>query len=276
MFPLIIFVNPRAIATCIAAGPEIAALITEGCIIGSHEIFSEQLQEQQEHLPPLLRMASNYSHWIFGSYLITGVEEDDGLLEVNLEDNLFRAGLHRRLLEEGGVLQLRGREYVLAARLALADVAEEGLLDALASLQTPAKIALMAKNAPNCGEDSVCAVNLTRCIDHPVNPSVVTEAVEALAPTCPGARNVEITHFLGGPCDSDEVVTCIVYGGNYAGWTVVKDVREAVKLAAGRAGRRVGDVSPGQTVKLTGLKAKPELNGEVGLALYFLPDAGRW
>jgi hypothetical protein len=30
-----------------------------------------------------------------------------------------------------------------------------------------------------------------------------------------------VDHFLGGPCDEDEIVCCIVAGGNGRGWTVV-------------------------------------------------------
>lgn len=60
-------------ADFVVAGPEIAALLAEGCIIGSHQIFSEQLEEQLSELPPLMRAASGYAHWMHGSYLITGV-----------------------------------------------------------------------------------------------------------------------------------------------------------------------------------------------------------
>ena len=32
---------------------------------------------------------------------------------------------------------------------------------------------------------------------------------------------VELSHFVGGPCDVDEIVSCLVLGGPGRGWTVV-------------------------------------------------------
>jgi hypothetical protein len=52
-------------------GAEIAALISVGCVIGSGRIFSEQLAAQILE-NPMIRIASSYSHWIRGVYLITG------------------------------------------------------------------------------------------------------------------------------------------------------------------------------------------------------------
>ncbi|CAE7584145.1 unnamed protein product, partial [Symbiodinium sp. CCMP2456] len=37
-----------------------------------------------------------------------------------------------------------------------------------------------------------------------------------------------------------------------------------------------GGIHGGQTVRLRDLKAAPELNGEVGIALRFNTDSGRW
>ena len=52
----------------------------------------------------------------------------------------------------------------------------------------------------------------------------------------------------------------------------------AIRLAHGRAARRAGDaqgrVSGSQTVRLKGLSARPELNGEIGLALRRVLCAG--
>jgi hypothetical protein len=53
----------------------------------------------------------------------------------------------------------------------------------------------------------------------------------------------------------------------------------AVELAHTRAALRVesqGAVRGGQTVRLCGLQARPDLNGEIGLALRFAEEAGRW
>ena len=59
-------------------GAEIAALISEGCIIGSHRVFSRELERQLATMPFVQRMVCGYKHWIRGVYLITGVNEDDG------------------------------------------------------------------------------------------------------------------------------------------------------------------------------------------------------
>lgn len=282
--------QPRSPASaahaCDSQGSEIAALITSGCIIGSHEIFSEQLQEQLHHLPRELQSNSNYAHWIFGSYLITGVLEDEGELAVRLEDAYMQWSLHHRLVSEfeergandaeGHWIEVRGRRYALAPKLALEGAASGDLLDKLRELEAPATIVLRAVDGASCGEDNVAAVNLTRCIDNIPNRQYVHETVENLARTFPKARAVEITHYNGGPCDPDEIVTCLVLGGNGPGWTVVKSLRDAVKLAASRAAGRLDGISPGQTVELEGLHARPELNGEMGLALHYLGDAGRW
>ena len=59
-------------------GAEIAALLTEGCIIGSDEVFSDELESQAGAMPFMQRLTSGYQHWIRGVYLITAVQPDDG------------------------------------------------------------------------------------------------------------------------------------------------------------------------------------------------------
>lgn len=74
-------------------------------------------------------------------------------------------------------------------------------------------------------------------------------------------------------------MACIVLGGPGCGWTVMKDPQAALELAYSRAVKRPGgqgDIHGGQTVRLAGLKANPELNGEIGIALRFLEEPGRW
>ena len=54
---------------------------------------------------------------------------------------------------------------------------------------------------------------------------------------------------------------------------------QAIELAHQRAYHRCdgqGDVHGGQCVKLVGLSARPELNGECGIALRFNAESGRW
>lgn len=60
-------------------GPELAAYIEPGSIIGSNEVFDRELEAQLTRMPAFQRRASSYDHWIGGVYLITRVDRDDGL-----------------------------------------------------------------------------------------------------------------------------------------------------------------------------------------------------
>ena len=83
----------------------------------------------------------------------------------------------------------------------------------------------------------------------------------------------------------------MVPGGGGCGWTVLPResddddqqgggvLARALELAHLRASSRSdaqGPVCGGQTVRLCGLQARPELNGEIGLAMRFAEGAGRW
>lgn len=126
-------------------GPELGALVKAGCVIGAHEVFTEELERQMFGMSAVTQHASSYAHWCGGAYLIT---------------------------------------HVSAAE---------------------------------------------------ANVSLTIDSSDALA--------------------------------------------LAIDLAHTRAARRSeaqGAVRGGQTVRLTGLQARPELNGELGLALRYVADAGRW
>jgi len=113
----------------------------------------------------------------------------------------------------------------------------------------------------------------------PPKSDEVERAVAAVCAKYGGAKQVKITHFKGGPCDDDDLMCCIVMGGAGRGWTVLKDLKSAVELAHSRAVKRFeaqGDIAGGQSVRLAGLQACPELNGEVGIALRFAEQSGRW
>ena len=151
---------------------------------------------------------------------------------------------------------------------------------ALAALTAPAQIVLAIADAagPDCGRDHVEAVNLTRPVPAP-DASVVARHVAKAAAKYGGCRQVVLEHFLGGPCDPDEIVNCIVPGGSGQGWTVVKELDAAIELAHSRSVKRTetqGELAGGQAVVVTGLKARPDLNGEVGIALRFDEGARRW
>merc|ERR1712066_825723 len=90
---------------------------------------------------------------------------------------------------------------------------------------------------------------------------------------------VEVSYFLGGPCEDERIVSCLVLGAAQRGWKVVPDLGEAVQLAYSLSVRRSeeqGDVGGGQTVRVQGLKSRQDLNGEIGITLKFMQEVGRW
>ncbi|KAK3245884.1 hypothetical protein CYMTET_44567 [Cymbomonas tetramitiformis] len=267
-------------------GPEIGSLIDEGCIIGSHDVFSEELTRQLEEMPVMMRGMSSYEHWIDGAYLITGVTEDtlddDKPFSLPLTDQNALDALRERLQGSGEDLGItvNGRRLRIVPGGSLAGVNPREVASALRDLKAPATLC-MAEPEKNSGDDHVTAVNLSRVVslDSVPKPLLVTSAVEAVRRKYPGADQVEISHFKGGPCDERNIVSCLVPGGARAGWTVVPDIQEAVQLAHSRAVRRCeaqGNFGGGQTVRLTGLQARKDLNGQVGLAVKFAEASGRW
>mmetsp|Transcript_44422 Transcript_44422/g.96563 ORF Transcript_44422/g.96563 Transcript_44422/m.96563 type:complete len:462 (-) Transcript_44422:272-1657(-) len=259
-------------------GPEIAALIDKGCIIAAHQVFSVELERRLEEQPAFLRERSGYSHWIRGVYLITAVEVDDGSVALRVDSRSMLTSLRQRLGETLS-MSMQGRRLRLAALGSLEGVSPEDLTKAFAALEVPCMVHLEPEEPQNCGDDHVVAVNLTRPIERVPQPEVVQQAVANVCAKYRSAAHVEITHFIGGPCEMEDLMCCIVPGGGGPGWTVVKDLERAVELAHSRAAKRCesqGDVRGGQTVRLTGLRQSPELNGEVGLALRFAEDSGRW
>lgn len=262
-------------------GAEIAALISEGCVIGAHGHFSAELEEQLGRMPAMQQEMASYLHWIRGAYLITAVEVDDGSVTVPVRSRASLMALRAQLGEDLSITH-QGSVHRLAARGGLAGVRQEDLGRAFGDLETPAEIVLVRDAAGNCGEDHVRAVNLTR---HMVggapwrSRAEVDETWASVRRRYPGASKVELTHFKGGPCDSDSIVTCIVPGGSGKGWTIKSDLEEAITLAHSRAARRSeaqGNIASGQSVRLAGLVGAAHLNGEVGLTLRFAEDSGRW
>eukprot|EP00931_Biecheleriopsis_adriatica_P047315 TRINITY_DN27260_c0_g1_i1.p1 TRINITY_DN27260_c0_g1~~TRINITY_DN27260_c0_g1_i1.p1 ORF type:complete len:509 (-),score=95.66 TRINITY_DN27260_c0_g1_i1:152-1678(-) len=261
-------------------GPEIAALIDTGCIIASHEAFSAELERSLEGMPPFMRHRSSYDHWIRGVFLITEVEADDGKLTIPVSSNSMLKSVRERL-DADLCAMMQGRRWRLGASESLEGVERGKLAEALAELTAPCTLCLESDEDENCGNDHVVAVNLTRPLE--TAPSSGRAAVEnAVRQVCTkyrGASEVKITHFIGGPCDEDELMCCIVLGGGGCGWTAVKSLPAAIEMAHSRAVHRSeeeGDVHGGQTVRLQGLQAAPELNGELGIALRFNPESKRW
>ena len=303
-------------------GAEIAALISEGCVIGSHPDFDAQLSSQMRRMDPLQRLVCGYRHWIGGAYLITGVVPDDGVETLPVRTDATLDAIRSRLGRDGEnplVLVVGGRALTVVAEGSLEGVAPERMEDALRQLRAPATLVLSSGTTPDCGEDHVSAVNLTRPLrlddaedeDPATSPSplettttttahdasypptgwavearrVVRAAMEAACAKYAGARGVEVSHFRGGPCESDALVPCVVPGGVRRGWTVVTTrgeagLREAIELAHGRAARRhgdaQGDVSGGRRFVCAGSRRGPSSTARSASALRFEPDSGRW
>lgn len=133
----------------------------------------------------------------------------------------------------------------------------------------------------DCGDDHVVAVNLTRELPQAPSPGIVREAVQNVCQKTGfrSASRVQLIHYLGGPCDEELLVSCVVLGGGGCGWTAVAGLEQALELAHTRAikrGDEQGDICGGQTVQLTGLVSAQELNGEIGIALRFDTSNNRW
>ncbi|KAH8065316.1 hypothetical protein JL721_8272 [Aureococcus anophagefferens] len=279
-------------------GVEIASLIDEGCVIGAGAEFTAELAAQLGSMPRSLRRASSYEHWSGGAYLITGVEDDDGLFALELDSE---ASLRRlRSMADGGLtVVLRGKRLKVTSRGSLADVAaddEDALLAAFQALTAPATVVLAevdprgALLPRTCGDDHVAAVNL----------AAFTPILQRRAPRVAGARG----GAGQGPCDERSVVRCLVLGaGGAAGYKVVETLDEALFLAARLAARcrdppgskkRIRDddaaetstvddesappgdarLGPGQRVRLRGLTSAARLNGR--LAVVLSARQGRW
>lgn len=276
-------------------GPELAALIAEGGIIGAHEAFSAELETRMEDLPEITRELLSYRHWIRGVYIITSVKEDrDREVAMPLNSQSTFDVLRTRLISSGLTISLRGQQFRLVAGGSLEDVPQAGLAEALGRLSVPVTLTFVANvQESDCGNDHVTAVNLSRLIARPTPRQLAQTAAALVAArtaaeekvkanleeVVEGPAEVEVQHFNGGPCDSESVSCCLVLGGHSSGWAVIPTLREAAQLAATLAVRSYkaqGPISCGQTVKLTGLKGMRELNGELGLAISFSPTNGRW
>lgn len=258
-------------------------MLAPGFVIGSEESFSRHLEEQLAGMPRFMRARSGCEHWVRGIYIITEVEKDDGRVKVDLDDNEDLEHIRQMIDQDTLSVELRGEQYQLAAAGSLAGCPVVELAARLVELEAPATLVLesVAAAAGGAGDDHIAAVNLTREIAASLvpNAAAVERAVGAAVARYPGSAAVEVTHYIGGPCDEREIVTCMVLGGSGAGWTVIKDLEEAVVLAHARGARRTkaqGDFGGGQTVTLSGLKSASSLNGEVGLTLSFDTVAGRW
>ena len=268
-------------------GPELAALIEPGCVIGAHKVFSAELASQLESLPPMARFGCGYQHWIGGCYLITSVIADDGEISIPVDDDDEMDTIRSRLGEDLSIT-LRETRLVLLAKGSLEGVPEAELGAKLAELRAPCRIVLGDNETKTCGDDSVCALNLTRPIG-PGNPHFSQRELEASLQEVRSAQSfgeqaaagVLLEHYDGGPVEAATIVTCVVVGGSSTGWSVTAKLSDAILQAYCRAAKRAEAQGPpwlgsGQTVQLSSLQARPDLNGEIGIAIRFSAEKGRW
>jgi len=153
---------------------------------------------------------------------------------------------------------------------------------------------------PGCGEDHVTAVNLSRPVSalSSSKAQLVSEAIAYVSCKYPAAaKTVYVEHYHGGPCHPDDLRCCLVAGGSGRGWSVIDGseaaeggsslgpvvggemLNTAVRLAASRAARRSDEQGPlgsGCPVRLHGLQARADLNGQLGITLRFMKSSHRW
>ena len=68
-----------------------------------------------------------------------------------------------------------------------------------------------------------------------------------------GAETIPLRHFIGGPCDTDAIVCCIITGGVGKGWTIVEDLKSALNISLKRRSFKRDGFFKGQGVVLHGL-----------------------
>jgi len=217
-------------------GPEIAALIEEGCIIGSAEDFSCELENQIAGLPP---MVQNHGlvcrNWIRGIFLIVKVVQDRDTDErlLRLTDQEDVSAFLEKLDEDAETIYLRGRKYKVSLfNTSLLEsngreTTPQERRAAIRALQAPVTVKLRLDAEQDCGEDGVVAVNLTRklYLDDPTcpppyvynirdkvaaaggNPELLSGSDGDCSPTHPV---FQVQHFIGGPCEEAEVGATIV------------------------------------------------------------------
>lgn len=235
-------------------GPELAALIEEGCFIATSRDFSRELERQVRGFPDLMADSIVSRNWIRGAFLIVKVVEDrqrEVILRVEDQEDL--AGLMQQLGPSGRTIRIRDRRFSLLpnAQLRFDDATpSEAIVDMISKVPVPANFMLRPEAAGDCGEDGIVAVNLTRAFDFSSasTPLTVFRAKQRTSFRA-GLNDVfgsnfaetqlefKVTHFIGGPCEEHKVICCIVIASG--GYTIIQDedcLRKALRTAEARAG----------------------------------------
>ena len=159
-------------------GAEIAALISEGCVIGSHRVFSDELERQMETMHPIQRMMTGYPHWIKGVYLIVDVREDNGRISLPVRTDASLDRVRQRFRPRRSVrdttasLEVGGKKHTILAGVGsfeeVKDGDVEGIKATLAALKAPAMLVLASETEPDCGGFSDGGEHVqTPCNFHP-------------------------------------------------------------------------------------------------------------
>lgn len=281
-------------------GAEIASLLRINRIIGSHAIFSTELDREitapedemesegtDDSMFSLARfrreyLARSYRHWIRGVYLICDVEPDDGLLEIPIDISL--------LSEIKSEVNTGGRKFKIwnpnpdlssSSPCSLEQIVDTYRTDAVSKSSRSVKVTYLAEGGPNTGEDHISAVNLARPVLNFDNSRKNTNFQFTLLrltkkfPELPFDQ-VKVSHFIGGPCDECEIRRCLVIGGKGAGWTFVKKLSTALVLAGKRRAEEHGGFFSGSTIQVSGLVSRADLNGQTGICLNWDSQLSRW
>jgi len=258
-------------------GAEVAQLIAQGSFIAAKKEFSEMLRQQIRD-EPFVAMITGSHYWFGGAYLITKVVEDNGEIDLRVESPRELDMLKENIPEDSLQIEIRGRDFKLAAVESL-EGDEEGLFERFKNLQTPCRIVLRTESSS--GDDSVHAVNL-------VNQVLENDLQDEIAALVRAERNkakahnpvvdeVEVQFYDGGPCERDEISTCLVMGGS-GGFTIADSLSEALELAADRvkSGRARSSPVVGQGVTIANLEEGSPCNGRRGIVELFDEETNKW
>jgi len=248
-------------------GPEVAAMIAPGYMIGAREEFSMMLEEEVRRSPLTILV---YKHWIRGAYLITDVHSGFELAEINIESKQMALEIMEILGPECATADLR-----LVPEFALEGCPDEpeAMRQAMSQLEPPYRIACKPIKEPTCSEDAVTAVNLTAQIpfdylDSHKKGKVTAEFGLAVQENA-AARDVPVAYHNGGPVSSDDITFCLVMGGS-CGYSIVSgSMHEALLLSASLTAENIADISVGDTVRLIGLEKRHDLVGRIGIVQRF-------